>query len=78
MSQDMFEAKKNFVERELTRCMAAAHDGLHKLEYELRETGGNMMDEVVILRFFGGYCKRISVVGDSLHAIALDVLRALD
>lgn len=78
MSQETFEAKKNFVTRELSRCIAASHPGVVKLEYHMHDDGGSAQDEVVIIRFDTGFTKRVNVTADSLHATAADVLSALD
>jgi len=79
MSQETFEAKKNFVDRELSRCIAASHPGVVKLEYHLYDDMDKFhQDEIVIIRFDSGYVKRVNVTGDSLHATAADVLSALD
>lgn len=78
MSQETFEAKKNFVARELSRCIAASHPGVMKLEYQLHDDGDRVQDEVVIIRFDTGFTKRVNVTADSLHATVADVLSALD
>jgi len=78
MSHDTFEAKKNFVARELSRCIAASHPGVVNLEYHLLDDGDRVQDEIVIIRFDSGYPKRVNVTADSLHAIVSDVLSALD
>lgn len=78
MSQETFEAKKNFVTRELSRCIAASHPGVVKLEYHMHDDGdGWQYDEIVIIRFDSGFTKRVNVTGNSLHAIVVDVLSAL-
>lgn len=73
MSMEQFEQKKAFVTRELSRCVAASHEGVDRLEYEYHEGG----EESVIIRFANGYIKTVNTTGDSLRAILLDVLRAL-
>lgn len=73
MSMEQFEQKRQFVNRELSRCVAAAYDGVSRLEFEYHEGG----EESVIIRFANGYIKTVNTTGDSLHSILLDVLRAL-
>lgn len=73
MSKEQFEQKKAFVTRELSRCIAASHEGVDRLEYEYHDSG----DECVVIRFASGYHKSVNTTGDSLHSILLDVLRAL-
>ncbi|BAK99186.1 hypothetical protein OBV_19880 [Oscillibacter valericigenes Sjm18-20] len=73
MSMEQFEQKRQFVTRELSRCIAAAYEGVSRLEYKYHDGG----EESVIIRFDNGYIKTENVTGDSLHAIMIDVLRAL-
>ncbi|WP_312637162.1 hypothetical protein [Oscillibacter sp.] len=73
MSMQDFEQKRQFVQRELSRCIAASHEGVERLEYEYHDSG----DECVTIRFSNGYHKSVNTTGDSLHSILLDVLRAL-
>lgn len=73
MSQEAFEAKKNFVDRELSRCIAAAYDGVSRLEFKYHDDG----EESVIIRFADGYFKIACTTGDSLSGIMMDVMRAL-
>ncbi len=73
MSMEQFEQKRQFVTRELSRCVAAAYDGVSRLEFEYHEGG----EESVIIRFANGYIKTVNTTGDSLRAILMDVLRAL-
>lgn len=73
MSMEEFEQKRQFVTRELSRCITASHEGVIRLEFEYHDGG----EESVIIRFSNGYIKTENVTGDSLHAIMIDVLRAL-
>lgn len=73
MNMEQFEQKRQFVTRELSRCIAAAHGGVRRLEYAYHEDG----EERVIIRFSNGYSKTVCTTGDSLGGVMLDVLRAL-
>ena len=73
MSMQEFEQKRQFVTRELSRCIVASHEGVNHLEFEYHEGG----EESVIIRFDNGYIKTVNVTGDSSPAIMIDVLRAL-
>lgn len=75
MSYEMFEAKKNFVTGVLQRCMCFAHPEISYLKYQIDEEG---MDETVTILFVDGFVRRVSVTGDSLHAIITDVNHALE
>ncbi len=74
MSMEQFEQKRQFITRELSRCITASHKGVSRLEFEYHDEGG---EESVIIRFANGYIKTVNVTGDDLRAILLDVLRAL-
>jgi hypothetical protein len=73
MSMEQFEQKRQFVTRELSRCITASHEGVSRLELEYHDGG----EESVIIRFANGYIKAVNVTGDSFPAVMLDVLRAL-
>lgn len=73
MSMEQYEAKRQFVARELSRCIAAAYGGVARLEYEYHEDD----EETVIIRFDNGYHKTVSVSGDSRSGIMTDVMIAL-
>lgn len=73
MSMEEFEQKRQFVMRELSRCIIASHEGVTHLELEYHDSG----EESVIIRFTNGYIKTVNITGDSLRAILMDVLRAL-
>ena len=74
MSMEQFELMRQFVTRELSRCITASHEGVDRLESEYHDEGG---EESVIIRFSNGYIKTVNVTGDSRHAVMIDVLRAL-
>ena len=73
MTMQAFEIKRQFVTRELSRAVAAAHEGVERLEYRYCEDG----EETVTIRCANGYSK-VCVTADSLHAVMVDVLRALE
>ncbi|MDN0031631.1 hypothetical protein QVN85_01820 [Oscillibacter valericigenes] len=73
MSMQEFELKRQFITRELSRCITVSHEGVTRLEFEYHDGG----EESVIIRFDNGYIKTVNVTGDSLHAVMIDVLRAL-
>lgn len=73
MSMEQYEAKRQFVTRELSRCICAAYGGVSHLEYEYYEDD----EEAVIIRFDNGYHKTVSVSGDSRSGIMTDVMIAL-
>lgn len=77
MRQEAYEAKRDFVTHALSRCIAASFPGVVKVEYHLhnREDGG--VDEVVLVRFAGGYLMRVYVTGHDARETLLDVLAAL-
>lgn len=78
MSQETYERKKSFVTHELSRCVAASHPGVVKVEYHIhgREDGG--VDEVALIRFGNGYLARVYVTDHDNRATLLDVLAALE
>lgn len=79
MSHDTFEAKKNFVARELSRCIIAAHSDVKSLEYKLDEyPSSGELCETVVVRHTDGFIRRVCVTGDSLHAIIASVNYALE
>jgi len=73
MSMEAFEQKRQFITRELSRCITASHEGVTRLEFEYHDGG----EESVIIRFDNGYIKTVNVTGDDCRAVMLDVLRAL-
>nr|DAP02143.1 MAG TPA: hypothetical protein [Caudoviricetes sp.] len=74
MTMQVFEIKRQFVMRELSRAVAAAHEVVERLEYRYCEDG----EETVTIRCANGYSKAVCVTADSLHAVMVDVLRALE
>lgn len=78
MSHETFEAKKNFVTRELSRCICAAHPDVKSLDYQLKDYPEGGLCETVIVRFLDGYIKRVCVSGDSMHAMISDVNYAME
>lgn len=77
MSQDTYERKRGFVTHELSRCIAASHPGVVKLEYRVHDREDGDVDEVVLIRFGNGYLARVPVTGRDNRATLLDVLAAL-
>lgn len=73
MSMEQFEQKKAFVQRELSRCVAAVDGNVSKLEYQFTDDG----QEGVIIRFSNGYIKTVDVTGDSLYSVMFNVVEAL-
>ena len=67
MSMQKFEIKRQFVTRELSRCITVSPEGVTKLEFEYHDVG----EESVIILFDNGYIKTVNVTGDSLHAIMI-------
>jgi len=79
MSHEMFESKKNFVARELSRCICAAHPDVKSLEYILKEyPSSGELCETVVIRHLDGFIRRVCVTGDSLHAMIASVNYALE
>lgn len=78
MSHDTYEVKKNFVTRELSRCICAAHPDVKSLEYQLTDYPDGSLCETVVIRCFDGYIRRVCVSGDSLHAMIAAVNYAMD
>lgn len=77
MRRETYESKKNFVTRELSRCIAASHPGVVKVEYHPHDDG-RQVDEVALLRFDSGYTQRVDVTGKDLHETLREVLEALE
>jgi len=77
MNHEMYEAKKNFITRELLRMLQAACPEVKLLEYRI-DSDRTDFEEIVTIRFIDGYVKRVDVTADGLLACARDVLGALD
>ena len=74
MSYEAYTAKKDFVSKTLSRCVAAMYPRVSKLEYHLHDGG----DEVIIIRCVNGYTKRVYVTGMDLRQTTDSVLAEFD
>ena len=66
MSFDTYEAKKNFVNQTLSRCVAAMYPRVIRLEYQLHENDG-AQEELVMIQCADGYVRRVGVTGLDLR-----------
>lgn len=78
MRQTTYEAKKSFVTHELSRCIAASHPGVVKVEYHIHGREDGLVDEVALIRFANGYLMRVYVTGRDIRETLRDVLAALE
>lgn len=74
MSYEAYAAKKDFVSKTLSRCVAAMYPRVACLEYHLHDG----VDEVIIIRCVNGYTKRIDVTGLDLRQTTDAVLAEFD
>lgn len=74
MRYEAFAAKKEFVCKTLSRCVAAMYPRVARLEYHLHDGG----DEIIIVRCVNGYTRRISVTGMDLRQTTDAVLAEFD
>lgn len=63
--------KKNFVENIFKDALQQANPEVYKIEYS--EEGGG---EFVEIYFSKGFQKSVSVTGDSLNALMIDIIKA--
>lgn len=62
--------KQIFVENTLAAVLRVIDERIESVEYEATE-----LQEYVIIKFSGGGTKRVCITGDSLSAVAKDVLK---
>lgn len=62
--------KQIFVENTLAAVLREIDKSIESVEYEAAE-----FQEYVMIRFSGGGTKRVCITGDSLSAVAKDVLK---
>nr|WP_326216327.1 hypothetical protein [uncultured Oscillibacter sp.]DAZ27250.1 MAG TPA: hypothetical protein [Caudoviricetes sp.] len=74
MNQMTLDAKKNFLSRTFSRCLAEMCPGVVRLEYHLHDDG----DEVAIIRSADGNTRRVDVTGLDLQESVEAILSELN
>lgn len=74
---DIYEQKKQYVEKTLTMAVIAVEADVNYLSYDRK---GNLYgsNETVTITYFGGHTDQINVTGNSLLAILHEVVREID
>lgn len=75
MSELTYEAKKDFVDHAMSRCIAAMYPQVCRTEYRVRVDIGEP-EEWVVLRLAGGYSRRVDVTAMDLRETMDAVLAA--
>lgn len=74
MTENVYEQKENFCRHELLQLIQAIEKDVLRLEYIIHESGEETVS-IVYLTKTEQYSRTINVTGDSLKALARDVLK---
>ena len=74
MTENVYEQKENFCRHELLQLIQAIEKDVLRLEYIIHESGEETVS-IVYLTKTEHYSRTINVTGDSLKALARDVLK---
>lgn len=74
MTEKVYEQKENFCRHELLQLIQAIEKDVLRLEYKIHESGEETVS-IVYLTKTELYSRTINVTGDSLQALARDVLK---
>lgn len=74
---DIYEQKKQYVEKTLTMAVIAVEADVNYLSYD-RKSNLYGAIETVTVHYFGGHTDRINVTGNSLLAIMHEVVREIE
>lgn len=76
-NMDIYEQKKQYVEKTLTMAVIAVEADVNYLSYD-RKSNLYGAIETVTVHYFGGHTDHINVTGNSLLAILHEVIREID
>lgn len=74
---DIYEQKKQYVEKTLTMAVIAVEADVNYLSYD-RKSNLYGSTETVTITYLGGHTDKINVTGNSLLAILHEVVREID